>query len=108
MEFNGETLRPTYLGYPGSQGSNAFNISERLGLSQTIVTAAARNLVAKDSQDLNNMIADLVAKRRQAEEEAISLQYKPMKLKINHELATAYERFVNKREQMQDQAKQKG
>lgn len=108
MEFNEETLRPTYrllIGIPGQ--SNAFNISERLGLSQTIVTAA-RNLVAKDSQDLNNMIADLVAKRRQAEEEAISLQANLDEAqKLHHDLATAYERFVNEREQMQDQAKQK-
>ncbi len=108
MEFNEETLRPTYrllIGIPGQ--SNAFNISERLGLSQTIVTAA-QNLVAKDSQDLNNMIADLVAKRRQAEEEAISLQANLDEAqKLHHDLATAYERFVNEREQMQDQAKQK-
>ena len=54
------------------------------------------------------MIADLVAKRRQAEEEAISLQANLDEAqKLHHDLATAYERFVNEREQMQDQAKNK-
>ena len=54
------------------------------------------------------MIADLVAKRRQAEEEVISLQANLDEAqKLHHDLATAYERFVNEREQMQDQAKQK-
>lgn len=108
MEFNEETLRPTYrllIGIPGQ--SNAFNISERLGLDKTIVTAA-RNLVAKDSQDLNEMIADLVAKRRQAEEESISLQADlEESTKLHAELASAYEQFVNEREALTDQAKQK-
>src|SRR5699024_2398195 len=59
MEFDSETLQPTYhllIGIPGR--SNAFDISQRLGLPAMIVQSA-RQLVAQDSQDLNEMIADL-------------------------------------------------
>ena len=101
MEFNEETLRPTYrllIGIPGQ--SNAFNISERLGLDEVVV-AAARGLVTQDSQELNEMIADLVAKRRQAEEEAISLKKDLAEAQnLHHDLSVAYERFTNEREQL--------
>ena len=107
MEFNEETLRPTYrllIGIPGQ--SNAFNISERLGLDEVVV-AAARGLVTQDSQELNEMIADLVAKRRQTEEEAISLKKDLAEAQsLHHDLSVAYERFTNEREQLKEQAKQ--
>ncbi|KRM18758.1 muts2 protein [Ligilactobacillus hayakitensis DSM 18933 = JCM 14209] len=71
MEFDINTLKPTYhllLGIPGR--SNAFDISKKLGLDDLIVEAA-RQLTDSDSQDLNEMISDLVAKRHDAEEKEI-------------------------------------
>lgn len=65
MEFDVESLKPTYrfmLGVPGR--SNALEISKRLGLDQNIIDEA-RSLTSQDSQDLNEMIADLVAKRQE-------------------------------------------
>lgn len=65
MEFDVESLKPTYrfmLGVPGR--SNALEISKRLGLDQAIIDEA-RSLTSQDSQDLNEMIADLVAKRQE-------------------------------------------
>jgi DNA mismatch repair protein MutS2 len=67
MEFDVETLKPTYkllLGIPGQ--SNAFEISKRLGLDTGIIDQA-RGLVDQDSQDLNNMIKDLTTRQKQAQ-----------------------------------------
>lgn len=65
MEFDVESLQPTYkfmIGVPGR--SNALEISKRLGLDQAIIDEA-RSLTSQDSQDLNEMIGDLVAKRKE-------------------------------------------
>lgn len=65
MEFDSDTLAPTYkflMGIPGR--SNAFDISKRLGLPQEIIAQAKGN-VHEDSQQLNDMIADLEAMRQQ-------------------------------------------
>ncbi len=59
MEFNIETLAPTYhllMGIPGQ--SNGLNIAERLGINERIINEA-RSLTSQDSQDLNNMIVEL-------------------------------------------------
>ncbi|KRN93300.1 endonuclease MutS2 [Pediococcus stilesii] len=67
MEFDVDTLQPTYkllLGIPGQ--SNAFEISKRLGLSDSII-AQARSLVDQDSQDLNNMIKDLTTRQKRTQ-----------------------------------------
>lgn len=73
MEFNGETLAPTYrlqIGIPGR--SNAFDISRRLGLPGEIIDQAA-GFIHEESQSLNEMIADLEKKRRQTELESLQL-----------------------------------
>lgn len=74
MEFNSETLAPTYrlqIGIPGR--SNAFDISRRLGLPAQIIDQAT-GLIQEDNQSLNEMIADLEKKKRLAEQESLQLQ----------------------------------
>jgi len=59
MEFNAETLQPTYrfrLGLPGS--SYAFEIAQRWGLSVDIINRS-RQLVGKDKHRLENLLVDL-------------------------------------------------
>ncbi|MDY0405408.1 endonuclease MutS2 [Virgibacillus sp. 179-BFC.A HS] len=59
MEFDVNTLQPTYrllIGIPGR--SNAFEISQRLGLSNNIITHA-KKLIGTDSKSVENMIAAL-------------------------------------------------
>ncbi|MDF2724323.1 MAG: recombination and strand exchange inhibitor protein, partial [Paenibacillus sp.] len=59
MEFNVQTLSPTYrllVGVPGR--SNAFAIAERLGLPRTILDVA-RGHVDEDDQRVETMIASL-------------------------------------------------
>lgn len=73
MEFNSETLAPSYrlqIGIPGR--SNAFDISRRLGIPAQIIDQAA-GFIQEDSQTLNEMIADLEQKRRKTEQESYCL-----------------------------------
>lgn len=106
MEFDSKTLQPTYrllIGIPGQ--SNAFDISKRLGLDDSII-ASARELTGQDSQDLNEMIASLVKKRHDAEEEAISLEkYLKEAEKLHSELTDAYNKFHSEKDNLIQQAK---
>lgn len=74
MEFNNATLQPTYkllLGIPGQ--SNGIQIAQRLGIADDVI-AEARSFISDESQDLNEMIGDLVDQRRQARERNEELQ----------------------------------
>lgn len=66
MEFNIETLTPTYrliIGIPGE--SNAFTIAGRLGLAPEIITRA-RGLVSQNAQQVEAMLAEIRAQTEAA------------------------------------------
>lgn len=68
-EFDVETLRPTYkllIGIPGK--SNAFAITERLGMEDSVVRRA-RSLVSEENQGFEDVIGDLQNKLTQAEKQ---------------------------------------
>ncbi|MBR1647865.1 MAG: endonuclease MutS2 [Selenomonadaceae bacterium] len=63
VEFNAETLRPTYkllIGIPGA--SNAFAISQRLGLPQSLILRA-KQLITADHANFEKILSALESER---------------------------------------------
>lgn len=99
MEFDVDTLRPTYkllIGIPGR--SNAFEISKRLGLNSTVIDSA-KQIMSGESQDLNEMITDLENRRKMAESEYEELkQHESEAEQLHQELEEAYQYFYEQKE----------
>ncbi len=88
-EFDIETLRPTYklvIGTPGK--SNAFAISSRLGLPQSIITRA-EHAVSTDNKRFEDVIEKLEISRMEMEK----------KLAEAEEMRTEYEKFKREADQ---------
>ena len=106
MEFNGETLRPTYhllIGIPGR--SNALDIASRLGMPAQVIDAA-RGLTDQDSQDLNAMISDLTEQKRHADRDAAELQTQLEEAKTLHDqLQKQFEQYQHQKDQLMLDAK---
>ena len=87
-EFDVESLRPTYkllIGIPGK--SNAFAISRKLGLSETILKEAD-DLVGKSDKDFEDVLSQLEQQRQQMESarvEAERLRQETAKIKQQSE-----------------------
>lgn len=106
MEFNNATLQPTYkllLGIPGQ--SNGIQIAQRLGIADDVI-AEARSFISDESQDLNEMIGDLVDQRRQARERNEELQARLTKQQHDQqELDEKLDRFNETREKLLNNAR---
>ena len=86
VEFDVESLRPTYkllIGVPGR--SNAFEISKRLGLEDSVIDNA-RSHIGEETNKVETMIASLEQSRRQAEEEKEAADYLKQAEKLHHDL----------------------
>ncbi|MEK4301123.1 endonuclease MutS2 [Oceanobacillus sp. FSL W8-0428] len=108
VEFNIETLRPTYrllIGVPGR--SNAFEISKRLGLDETMINHA-KQLIGVDSHQVENMIASLEQSHTEAErdyEKAHELLEESEKL--HAELKKAMSRWEDRKQQIYERTEEK-
>lgn len=107
MEFDTQSLKPTYkllVGIPGS--SNAFDIATRLGVEPAIVMQA-RALMDQDSQDLSAMIQDLSARQKEADDRAAKLKVEVDEAeKLHRDLRNEYQKLVNSKDQYLEKAKQ--
>ncbi len=89
-EFDVETLKPTYkliIGTPGK--SNAFAISEKLGLSREIIEHA-ENYISSDNRKFEDIIGQLEATRIEMEK----------KREETEAMRTDYERFKEESEKL--------
>lgn len=108
VEFNVETLSPTYkllLGVPGR--SNAFDISKRLGLSDSVIQRA-KSHIGTDSKEVENMIASLEESRRQGEKE-LEEAHELLKQaeKMHKDMQSQMVEYYDKKDQLYEKAEQK-
>lgn len=107
VEFNVETLSPTYkllMGVPGK--SNAFEISKKLGLDLSIIKRA-RQLIHMDNVEVNDMISSLEKNSRQAENERTELERLRKEAEQLHQQLSDYmSQYNHQKEKMMEEAKQ--
>lgn len=107
MEFDVETLRPTYrllLGIPGQ--SNALNIASRLGMPEQIVQQA-KSFTDSENQDINNMIAELTSQTKRAHDEADKLATELSEAtKLHADLQKRFDQYQNQKDRLQEQARE--
>ncbi len=105
-EFDVKTLQPTYrlmIGTPGR--SNAFEISRRLGISESVLSRAS-SLVESDKKSFEDVIDRLESSRQENEEKNRELTAQIKALKEEREsLRTANHDAIIQKEQIIEQAR---
>lgn len=106
-EFDVNTLRPTYrllIGIPGK--SNAFAISKRLGLPDTIIEGA-KNKLDDDDKSFEDLIADLDSKRIAMEKSTRETEQNKQEIsKLRADLEAKNKELENNKKRIVDSAKE--
>ena len=95
-EFDVETLSPTYrllIGIPGK--SNAFAISKKLGLSDTLIEDA-KTRISSNEQNFEDLLSDLEASRITIEKEQAEIN------RYKSEIAALKQQLKNKQEKLDE------
>lgn len=95
-EFDVETLSPTYrllIGIPGK--SNAFAISKKLGLSDTLIEDA-RTRISSNEQNFEDLLSDLEASRITIEKEQAEIN------RYKSEITALKQQLKNKQEKLDE------
>lgn len=98
MEFNVETLSPTYrlsIGVPGK--SNAFEISKKLGLPSEIIDRA-NNLLEKGDIEFEDVLSVIEADKKRAEDERDEARALAASMRKQQEELQRREKLLEKRE----------
>ena len=107
-EFDVETLSPTYrllIGIPGK--SNAFAISKKLGLSDTLIEDA-RTRISSNEQNFEDLLSDLEASRITIEKEQAEInRYKSEIAALKQQLKNKQEKLDESRDAILRKAKEK-
>ncbi|XJS11474.1 endonuclease MutS2 [Aerococcaceae bacterium WGS1372] len=107
MEFNSDTLSPTYrllIGVPGR--SNALEISQRLGLDDSIIQTAKEG-ISRDEHSINEMVANLEHERRAAEQSHLKAQrFLDDAQQLHQDLRQEYNRWLEQKSKIQEKAKE--
>ncbi len=108
VEFNVETLSPTYrllIGVPGR--SNAFAISERLGLNKEIIDKA-KEQISTETNKVENMISSLETSQKAAEKELEEAQkVRDDAEALRKELEDQFSAFELEKEKLLEEAEKK-
>ena len=106
-EFDVATLRPTYkllIGVPGR--SNAFAISKRLGLSESVIDTAGE-LVSDENLRFEKVVESLETARQEAENERAAAEAIKIELaKTKQSNAKAIEEWNREREKILEKARE--
>ncbi len=95
-EFDAKTLRPTYRLIIGSPGkSNAFEVSQRLGVPQDVI-GRARELVSENNARFEEAVANLEAARREFAEKSAEAE------RLRAEQEQALKEAIEERDRLRD------
>lgn len=100
VEFNPESLAPTYrllMGTPGS--SNALTIARRIGLSEGLIESA-RNYLSQPVRDTGKMLEDLETRQIKLDETLAMAE------RFKEEAKAAYEKIETERHRIESEKRQ--